>query len=90
DYSYTGSVKVSDGSTGYNTRPAINMVNGNVGLSFGRSQIMVYVKNLLDKRLNYGDQPAASFERQDAKGLRLPRGVVSRPRQIGVQYQLNF
>ncbi|MCF8709640.1 TonB-dependent receptor [Rhizorhapis sp. SPR117] len=90
DYSYTSSVKVPDGSGGVVARQPINMVNGNIGINVGASQIMVYVKNLFDKRLNFGDQPSSSFERQDAGGQRLPRGVVSRPRQIGVQYQLSF
>lgn len=93
DYSYTASVKVADGVGGFYTRQPINMVNGNIGLNFGQSQIMFYVKNLLDKRLNFGDQPPAGFERQeivDGNVQRLPRGVVSRPRQIGVQYQLSF
>lgn len=94
DYSHTGPVKIADGLGGFLTRQPINMVNGNVGLSFGRSQVMVFVKNLLDERLNYGDQPASGPERQELLGdgsyQRLPRGVVSRPRQIGVQYQLNF
>jgi outer membrane receptor protein involved in Fe transport len=94
DYSYSGSIKVADGMGGFYTRHAIDMVNGNIGLSFGRSQVMVFAKNLLDKRLTYGDQPAASFERQDflpdGTPQRLPRGVVSRPRQIGIQYQYNF
>ena len=94
DYSYTSSVKVSDGDSGFYTRQPINMVNGNIGLSFGNSQVMVFVKNLFDKRLNFGNQPSAGFERQelldDGSYQRLPRGVVSRPRQIGVQYQLNF
>jgi outer membrane receptor protein involved in Fe transport len=94
DYSYTSSVKVADGEGGFLTRQPINMVNGNFGVNIGRSQIMVYVKNLFDKRLNYGDQPSSSFERQelldDGNYQRLPRGVVSRPRQIGVQYQLDF
>lgn len=90
DYSYSSSTKVPDGEGGFHTRQPINIVNSNLGLNIGRSQIMLYVKNLLDKRLNYGDQPSASFDRQDDEGQRLPRGVVSRPRQIGVQYQLNF
>lgn len=94
DYSYTGSVKVSDGDSGFYTRKPINMVNGNIGVSFGSSQLMFYVKNLLDKRLNFGNQPSAGFERQelleDGSYQRLPRGVVSQPRQMGVQYQLNF
>jgi len=94
DYSYTSALSVADGTGGFLTRQPINMVNGNFGVNFGRSQIMVYVKNLLDKRLNYGDQPSVSFERkeflQDGSSKRLPRGTVSRPRQIGVQYRLDF
>lgn len=94
DYSYTSSVKVSDGDSGFYTRAPINLVNGNMGLSFGNSQVMVFVKNLFDKRLNFGNQPSAGFERQelldDDTYQRLPRGMVSRPRQIGVQYQVNF
>jgi iron complex outermembrane recepter protein len=90
DYSYSSSTKVPDGEGGFLTRQPINMVNGNLGLNIGRSQIMIYVKNLFDKRLNYGDQPSSSFDRKDEDGQRLPRGVVSRPRQTGVQYQLNF
>lgn len=89
DYSYTSSVMVVDG-----VRQPINMVNGNFGVNFGRSQIMLYARNLFDKRLNFGDQPSAGFERQqlldDESYQRLPRGTVSRPRQIGVQYQLDF
>jgi outer membrane receptor protein involved in Fe transport len=94
DYSYTGSVKVSDGAGGFYTRQPIELANANMGVSFGRSQVLIYVKNIFDKRLNFGDQPAAGFDRQevlpDGTYQRLPRGVVSRPRQIGVQYQLTF
>lgn len=94
DYSYTGSVDVPTGSGGFVTRQAFNMVNGNIGVSFGQSQILFYVKNLLDERLNFGDQPAAGFERQkllaDGNYERYPRGVVSRPRQFGVQFQQSF
>jgi outer membrane receptor protein involved in Fe transport len=94
DYSYTGSVDISNGRGGFIQRQPFNLVNGNVGVSFGRSQVLLYGKNLFDKRLNFGDQPAAGFERQtlldDGSYQRLPRAVVSRPRQIGVQYQVNF
>ena len=76
------------------TRQPINLVNANLGVKFGRSQIMIYGKNLFDKRLNYGDQPISGFERrellEDGSYERLLRGVVSRPRQIGVQYTLDF
>lgn len=94
DYSYTSSVKVSDGNSGFYTRKPLNFVNANAGLSFGSSQVMVFVKNLFDKRLNFGNQPSSGFERQelldDGSYQRLPRGIVSRPRQIGVQYQFSF
>jgi outer membrane receptor protein involved in Fe transport len=94
DYSYTGSVEVSNGRRGFYERQPFNMVNGNIGLSFGRSQLMIYGKNLLDKRLNFGDQPSAGFERQivlpDGTDERLPRAVISRPRQVGLQYQVDF
>ncbi|WP_198924694.1 TonB-dependent receptor [Nitrospirillum viridazoti] len=94
DYSYTGSVNVPTGSGGFVVRQAFNMVNGNIGVSFGQSQVLFFVKNLLDKRLNFGDQPAAGFERQmlltDGTYERYPRGVVSRPRQFGVQFQQSF
>jgi len=94
DYNYTSSVKVADGIGGFVTRQPINLVNGNFGINFGRSKLMIYAKNLLDKRLNFGDQPSTGFERQEllVDGIyqRLPRGIVSRPRQIGVQYQLDF
>jgi outer membrane receptor protein involved in Fe transport len=94
DYSYTSSVEVADGLGGFHTRQPLNMVNGNFGIDFGRSEIMVYAKNLLDEHLNFGDQPSSGFERQelldDGTYQRLPRAVVSRPRQIGVQFQLEF
>jgi len=94
DYSYTGSVEVSNGQRGFYERQPFNILNGNVGISFGRSQLLVYGKNLLDKRLNFGDQPSAGFERQellpDGSYQRLPRAVVSRPRQVGLQYQVDF
>ncbi len=94
DYSYTGPVEVSDGQRGFWERQSFNMVNGNIGVSFGHSQLLLYGKNLLDKRLNFGDQPSAGFERQtvlpDGTDQRLPRAVVSRPRQLGLQYQVDF
>lgn len=97
DYSYTSSTKVpsvADGTAVFFTRQPINLVNGNFGVKFGRSQLMIYGKNLFDKRLNYGDQPTSGFERRDLQPdetyARVLRGVVSRPRQIGVQYQLSF
>lgn len=94
DYSYTDSVAVPDGSGGFLERQPFNLVNGNIGISFGRSQLLIYGKNLLDKRLNFGDQPSSGFERQialdDGTYQRLPRAVVSRPRQLGVQYQVSF
>jgi iron complex outermembrane receptor protein len=94
NYSYTGSVKVADGLGGFLNRQPFNIVNANIGISFGRSQLMLEGKNLLDKRLNFGDQPAVGFERQqllsDGTYQRLPRAVVSRPRQVGLQYQVNF
>ena len=83
-----------DGSGGFLDRQPFNLVNGNIGISFGRSQLLIYGKNLLDRRLNFGDQPSSGFERQivldDGTYQRLPRAVVSRPRQLGVQYQLSF
>ncbi|MBU0556363.1 MAG: TonB-dependent receptor [Alphaproteobacteria bacterium] len=97
DYSYTSSTKVpsvADGTAVFFTRQPLNLVNGNFGVKFGRSQLMIYGKNLLDKRLNYGDQPISGFERRDLQPdgsfKRVLRGVVSRPRQIGIQYQLTF
>lgn len=97
DYSYTSSTKVpsvADGNAEFFTRQPLNLVNGNIGLKFGQSQLMVYVKNLFDKRLTYGDQPMSGFERRellpDGNYERVLRGVVSRPRQLGVQYRLNF
>jgi len=94
DYSYTGSVSLSDGGGGFIQRQPFNLVNGNIGIRFGRAQLLLYGKNLLDKRLNFGDQPASGFERQqlldDGSYQRLPRAVVSRPRQLGLQYELSF
>lgn len=94
DYSYTGSVSVADGTGGFLERQPFNILNGNIGINFGRSQLLLYGKNLLDKRLNFGDQPSAGFERQvllpDGSPERLPRAVVSRPRQVGLQYQVTF
>ena len=95
DYSYTSTVKVPDGVGGFYDRQPFNIVNGNVGVRFGASQLMLYGKNLLDKRLNYGDQPSAGFDRQQffddgSDPLRIPRIVVSRPRQLGVQYRLEY
>lgn len=94
DYSYTDSVAVPDGSGGFIQRQPLDLVNGNIGINFGRSQLLIYGKNLLDRRLNFGDQPSSGFERQivldDGTYQRLPRAVVSRPRQLGVQYQVSF
>ena len=71
-----------------------SIVNANLGLRFGSSEIMLFGKNLLDKRLNLGDLYSSGFERQeilaDGSAQRLPRAAVSRPRQLGVQYRLKF
>lgn len=94
DYSHTGSVKVVNNKGGFLTRSSFNMLNGNIGLSFGNSELLLYGKNLLSKRLNYGDLYANGFERQEVleggDTQRLPRAAVSRPRQIGLQYRVNF
>lgn len=97
DYSYTSSSKVpkaADQPDQFLTRAPLNFLNANFGLNFGPSQIMFYGKNLLDERLNLGDQPASGFERRqllpDGSFQRLPRADVSRPRQFGVQYHLSF
>jgi len=90
DYSYTSSVKVANSAGGFLTRQPFNIVNATLGVSFGKSQLLVYGKNLLDKRLNMGDLYSSGFERTDENGDRLPRAAVSRPRQIGVQYRVSF
>ena len=94
DYAYTSSVRVSDNVGGFFTRNPFNILNANVGLAFGNSELLIYGKNLLDKRLNFGDLYANGFERNemtaDGGVQRLPRGAVSRPRQIGLQYRLSF
>jgi len=93
DYSYTSAVPVSDGQGGAYTRQPFNIVNANVGANFGATQVLLFVKNALDKRLNFGDQPSAGFERQelvDGNLERLPRVIVNRPRQIGLQLRQAF
>jgi iron complex outermembrane receptor protein len=94
DYAYTDSVKVVNSDGGFVTRRPFNILNGNVGLRFGNSEVLVYGKNLLDKQLNYGDIYANGFERlelaTDGELQRLPRAAVSRPRQVGVQYRMSF
>jgi outer membrane receptor protein involved in Fe transport len=94
DYSYTGTLKAVDGAGGFVTRQPFNMVNGNVGVRFGQTETRLYVRNLFDKRLNYGDLFTTGFERQevlsDGTVQRYPQSAVSRPRQIGVQVSMEF
>jgi iron complex outermembrane recepter protein len=94
DYSHTSAVRVADGLGGFLNRQPFNLVNANIGIRFGQSQLLLYGKNLLDERLNFGDQPSLGFERQelrdDGSYQRLPRAVVSRPRQLGLQYRMDF
>lgn len=102
DYSYTDSLHVPIASGGFNDRQPLNFVNGNIGINFGRSQLLLYGKNLLDKRLNLGDQPSSGFQREalnpdgtpvflpNGTPEQMPRAVVSRPRQLGLQYQVSF
>jgi outer membrane receptor protein involved in Fe transport len=94
DYGYTSSVKVADGQRNFVTRQPFNIINGNIGVRFGATEIRAYVRNLLDKRLNYGDLIGAGFERQellsDGTYQRYPEAAVSRPRQIGVQVRMQF
>ena len=90
DYSYTGSVKITDGRGGFLRRQPFDMVNADIGLRFGNSQIMLFGKNLLDKRLNLGDLYPIGLDRLDENGERLPRAAVSRPLQVGVQYRASF
>ncbi len=89
DYSYTGSVKAVDGEGGFLTRQPFNMVNGNVGVRFGDTEIRLYARNILDKRLNYGDLFATATDPY-VDGARSPQVAVSRPRQIGVQVNMEF
>jgi outer membrane receptor protein involved in Fe transport len=95
DYSYTSSTQIpkplgENAAFEATTRPAINLVNANFGFKLGQSQLMFFAKNIFDKRLAYGSQAALGFDRYSENGNALPRGAVSRPRQLGVQYQLNF
>jgi len=94
DYSYTGSVRVFNGPTTFVTRQPFNFVNANIGVRWGNSELLVYGKNLLDERLNLGDLVESGFARRevlpDGSTQRLPRAAISRPRQLGVQYRLNF
>ena len=91
DYSYTDPVRVITGPGTFVNRQAFNILNGNFGLRVGRSQFLVYGKNLLNKRLNLGDLRESGFARIDPdNGLRLPRSAVSRPRQLGIQYRMDF
>jgi iron complex outermembrane recepter protein len=93
DYSYTSAVPVSDGVGGAYRREPFNIVNANLGVNLGTTQVLLFVKNAFDKRLNFGDQPSAGFERQELVNgnlERLPRVIVSRPRQIGLQVRQAF
>jgi iron complex outermembrane recepter protein len=96
DYGYTSTLKSVDGQGqgGFVTRQSLNMVNGNVGVRFGQTEIRLYGRNLLDKRLNYGDLFATGFERQEVSSdgtvRRYPQSAVSRPRQFGVQVSTEF
>ena len=94
DYSYTGRVKVANSAGGFLWRQPFNFVNGNIGVRFGNSEILLYGKNLLDERYNLGDLYSAGFERvqplPDGSVQRLPRAAVSRPRQMGLQYRADF
>ena len=94
DYSYTGGLKVANSAGGFLDRKPLNFVNASIGVKFGTSQITLYGKNLLDKRLNLGDLYSSGIERSeilaDGSAQRLPRGAVSRPRQIGVQFRTDF
>lgn len=95
DYSYTGTVPVPnlDGN-GFLNRPAFNLVNASIGLRFDNATLSLYGKNLLDKRLNFGNLYPSAFLRREmlsGGGFRyLPVGAVSRPLQIGVQYKVEF
>lgn len=94
DYSYTSTLKAVDGQGGFVTRQAFGMLNGNVGFRIGQTEIRLYGRNLLDKRLNYGDLFAMGFERQepgaDGSLQRYPQAAVSRPRQLGIQVSSEF
>jgi outer membrane receptor protein involved in Fe transport len=94
DYSYTSTLKAVDGQGGFVTRQPLNMVDGNVGVRFGQTEIRLYGRNLLDRRLNYGDLYATGFERHEVSSdgtvQRYPQSAVSRPRQIGLQVSMEF
>ncbi|ASG22319.1 TonB-dependent receptor [Nitrospirillum viridazoti] len=95
DYSYTGSVLVPNiGADGFLRRQPFNIVNGNIGVRFGGSTLSVYGKNLLNEHLNYGNLYPSGFVRQqflpNGTSQSLPMAAVSRPRQIGIQYKVDF
>lgn len=92
DYSHTGSVRLQEDPVGIGElrRPALDFVNARAGINFGKSEVSLYVRNLFDKRLNLGDIYSSAFPRTDGPNGRLPMAAVSRPRQIGVQYRVDF
>lgn len=94
DYSYTSTLKAVDGQGGFVTRQAFGLLNGNIGIRIGQTEIRLYGRNLLDKRLNYGDLFAMGFERQELAAddtlQRYPQAAVSRPRQLGIQVSSEF
>ena len=93
DYRYVGSSvsdtnSVSDPSTGRlvpRIRPSYSLVDGRIGIGFGRYEVALFGKNLTDERASLSDSQSIAAETAG-----VARVVVNPPRTLGAELRARF
>ena len=96
DYSYVGD-RLSANNSAQNTpldEPSYLILNTRVGVTFGRSELNLYVNNVTNEKANLGDIQQIAFPQsiKSASGQTVPYlevGVLP-PVQVGLQFKQTF
>lgn len=86
DYGYTGSSLSSNNSVvDPLLRRSYDIVNFRSGVTFGATEVGVFVSNVFNKHANFSDTPPLAVELPDR-----PRIVTNRPRTAGLEARFRF
>ena len=91
DYSYTGNSLDGTTTNLYGlppaVRPGFGLLNARIGVRWGGKQLALYMKNITGSMANLGDNNPAGFQEIDpTTGLPIPRVLVQRPFQFGLEF----
>jgi iron complex outermembrane recepter protein len=86
DFGYTGSsLSANNDTVDPLLRRSYALVNLRSGMTFGSTEVGVFVSNLFDKHANFSDTPPLAVELPDR-----PRILTNRPRTMGVEARVLF